>query len=187
MHESMLMKLHKILTKKIDQGHINYTVPDIWNAWDYDGEECRKLPSNEILVNPYRFYSQVIEKHILPYKKSKNDYSSSLSKVLGKKLKKDELGGDWVRKSVLYSTMIRSSSAWDNDRSYSLDMSNFDGIKETGSFVKMLALLPFLEKLGVDTVYMLPISRFSLKDKKGELGSPYGVASFYDIDDDAHS
>ncbi|MCK7487449.1 MAG: hypothetical protein MZU97_19500 [Bacillus subtilis] len=46
----------------------------------------------------------------------------------------------------------------------------------------MLALLPLLKKMGVDTVYMLPISRFSLKDKKGELGSPYGVASFFDLD-----
>jgi len=36
--------------------------------------------------------------------------------------------------------------------------------------------------MGVTTVYMLPISKYSLKDKKGDLGSPYGVASFYEID-----
>jgi len=182
MHESKLGKLHKILSNQIHLGKINYAVPDIWNAWDYSGEETRKLPSNELLVNPFRFYSSVIETAILPNVNKKVDYHLSLSKMLHKTPKKNELGGDWVRKSVLYSTMIRSSSAWDHDRSYTLDISNFNGMKETGTFVKMLPLLPFLKKLGVDTVYMLPISRFSLKDKKGELGSPYGVASFYDID-----
>ena len=182
MHESKLAKLHKILEKKISIGNINYTVPDIWNAWNYNGEEMRKLPSNELLVNPYRFYSSVISRVISPLREKGKDYNHSLSKITNREIAKGELGGDWVRKSVLYSTMIRSSSAWDHDRSYSLDLSNFDGIKETGSFVKMLALLPFMKKMGVDTVYMLPISRFSLKDKKGELGSPYGVASFYDID-----
>ncbi len=182
MRESKLVKLHNVLSKNIKKGKINYTVPDIWNAWNYTGSEAKKLPSNELLVNPYRFFSEVIESYILPKKVSERDYLKSLSKIQNFKLKKSEQGGDWVRKSVLYSTMIRSSSAWDNDRSYSLDLANFDNIKETGSFVKMLALLPFLQKLGVDTVYMLPISRFSLKDKKGDLGSPYGVASFYDID-----
>lgn len=182
MRESKLSKLSKILEKKIPQGHINYTVPDIWNSWNYQGEEMRKIPSNELLVNPYRFYSSVINDVILPNKCKATDYNLSLSKIINRQIMKGELGGDWIRKSVLYSTMIRSSAAWDHDRSYSLDLSNFDGLKETGSFVKMLALLPFIKKMGVDTVYMLPISRFSLKDKKGELGSPYGVASFYDID-----
>lgn len=182
MHESKLTKLQKILEKQIPNGNINYTVPDIWNAWDYDGPEMKRIPSNELLVNPYRFYSSVIKNVISIARIKGKDYNQSLSKITNRVIEKNEIGGDWVRKSVLYSTMIRSSAAWDHDRSYSLDLSNFNGLKETGSFVKMLAILPFMKKMGVDTVYMLPISRFSLKDKKGELGSPYGVASFYDID-----
>ncbi|MBU1144607.1 MAG: alpha-amylase [Firmicutes bacterium] len=182
MAQSKLSLLYNILSNKIHLGKINYVVPDIWNAWDYQGEELRKLPSGEILVNPYRFYSEIISSYILPSKLEKKDYSLSLSKIQNVKLPKNALGGDWVRKAVLYSTLIRTSSAWDHDRSFSLDLSNFNEMKETGTFVKMLPLLPFLKKMGVDTVYMLPISRFSLKDKKGELGSPYGVASFFDID-----
>lgn len=180
--QNKLNKLLDILEKNIDKGSINYVVPDIWNAWDYSGEEMRRMPNGELLVNPYRFYSSVIRQYILPKSNDKKDYSKSLSKIENIKHKKGYLGGDWVRQSVMYSTMIRTSAAWDHDRSFSLDLSNFDGIKETGTFVKMLALLPFLKKMGVDTVYMLPISRFSLKDKKGELGSPYGVASFFDLD-----
>ncbi len=180
--ESKLKKLHKILKGQIHQGNINYVVPDIWNAWDYAGQEMRRMPSGELLVNPYRFYSSVIEQNILPNASPKKNYSQSLSKVMNLNHPIPYQGGDWVRQSVMYSTMIRTSAAWDHDRSFSLDISNFDGMKETGTFVKMLVMLPFLKKMGVDTVYMLPISRFSLKDKKGELGSPYGVASFFDLD-----
>jgi starch synthase (maltosyl-transferring) len=179
---SGLLKLKTILEKKIDQGNINYVVPDLWNAWDYDGSEMRKLPSGELLVNPYRFYASVIGKAILANRNPDKNYNQSLSRAFPVKTDKKYYGGDWVRKAVLYSTMIRTSTTWDHDRSYSLDVANFDAMKETGTFVKTLALLPFLKKIGVDTVYMLPISKFSLKDKKGELGSPYGVASFFDLD-----
>lgn len=179
---SKIEKLRNVLASKIDQGKINYAVPDLWNAWDYQGEEARKIPSQELLVNPYRFYASVIDDYILPNKKEDTNYLKSLSQIKNVKIKKGESGGDWVRKSVLYSTMIRTSSAWDHDRSFSLDLSNFNELKETGTFVKMLVLLPLLKKMGVDTLYLLPLSRFSLKDKKGDLGSPYGVANFFDID-----
>ncbi len=184
MSGSRLMKLKNILVSKIPSGNINYTVPDLWNAWNYSGEETHRLLSHELLVNPYRFYSEVISSYILPKAKTNQNYLESLAKSSNTIPEKGTLGGEWVKKSVLYSTMIRASSAWDHDRSYSLDVSNLDEMKETGTFVKMLALLPLLQKLGVDTMYLLPISRYSRKEKKGELGSPYGVASFYDIDPD---
>lgn len=179
---SKLEKLSKVLIRKVKKGNINYAIPDLWNAWNYEGKELRKIPSQELLVNPYKFYSSLIADYILPNKEKQNDYHKSLSSIKKQKLQVGELGGDWVRKSVLYSTMIRTSSAWDHDRSFSLDLSNFNDIKETGTFVKTLALLPLLKKMGVDTLYLLPISRFSLKDKKGELGSPYGIANFFDLD-----
>lgn len=179
---SKLEKLAKILDKKTIQGNINFAVPDLWNAWDYQGEEIKKIPSQELLVNPYRFFSELIKFYVLPKKDKEYDYSKSLSISKKNKIKKNEIGGDWSRRAVLYSTMIRVSSAWDHDRSFSLDESNFDELKETGTFVKMLALLPLLKKMGVDTLYLLPLSRFSLKDKKGELGSPYGVANFFELD-----
>ncbi len=182
MAQSKLEKLAKILKKQVKNGHINYAIPDLWNAWNYKGSEMRKIPSNELLVNPYGFYSELITDYILKNSDKNIDYGLSLSKALDHQPRKGEIGGDWVRRSVLYSMMIRTSSAWDNDRSFSLDISNFNQIKETGTFVKTLALLPLLIKMGVDTLYLLPISRFSLKDKKGELGSPYGIANFFDLD-----
>lgn len=179
MANTLLERLQKRLEQQIPKGRLNYVVPDLWNAWDYDGEELRRMKDGNLLVNPYRFYSSVIKNRILPNRQKDKDYSLSLSRMNGTV---SAFGGDWVRKSVMYSTMIRASAAWDHDRSNSLDLTNFDDLKETGTFVKMLALLPLFQKMGVDVVYMLPISRFSLKDKKGELGSPYGVASFFDLD-----
>ncbi len=179
---SILEKLKSVLSCKVESGNINYVVPDLWNAWDYSGNEMRKLPSNELLVNPYQFYLSVIEEYILVHKQDGIKYLQSLSKIKHVKSLPGKTGGDWIKSSVLYSTMIRASSAWDHDRSFSLDISNFDKMKETGTFVKMLALLPLLKKMGVDTMYLLPLSKFSLKDKKGDLGSPYGVSSFFDLD-----
>jgi hypothetical protein len=36
---SKLEKLRNVLQRKIDSGNINYAIPDLWNAWDYDGTE----------------------------------------------------------------------------------------------------------------------------------------------------
>lgn len=182
--ESQLKRLLEILNKNNNKTNVfNYVVPDLWNAWGYDGEEVLRTSWGEMMVNPYNFYSRVIESYILPKAKDGIDYNQSLSQ-LNNSYKDEEgyLGGDWIKESVVYSMMIRTSTSWDHDRSGDLENSNIYGLKETGTFVKSLALLPLLKKMGVNTVYMLPISKFSLKDKKGELGSPYGVCNFFELD-----
>lgn len=174
--ESMLIKLSEILKKNKKTG-INYVVPDLWYLENYNIDH-KLLPTREVLVNPYDFYSAVIDEYIIPKMKDGIDYSTSYSK--GNNIK--SANGEWIRKEVLYSMMIRTSASYDSDRSYSLDLSNIDGLKETGTFVKTLALLPLLKRLGVSVVYLLPLSKYALKDKKGELGSPYGVESFTKLD-----
>ncbi|MGI6392673.1 MAG: alpha-amylase [Candidatus Izemoplasmatales bacterium] len=177
MRKGKLEKLAKVLENKIALGRINYVVPDIWNAWDYDGPELRRLPSEELLVNPYRFFATLIREWILIHKAPNTNYRRSLSAI-------DDTAnnGDWLKRSTLYSLMVRTSAAWDHDRSHSLDSRNFDNLKETGTFVKALALLPFLVKMGVDTIYLLPVTKFSRNNKKGELGSPYAVSNYTELD-----
>lgn len=183
MKQSNLTKLLEVLSNNEDTHVYNYTVPDIWNCFDYNPDKIIGLKNHELLIEPYDFYASVIRDFILPEKNNNLDYTNSLSIATSRKLpKRNYTGGDWIKESVLYSTMIRASAAWDHDRSESLDISNIYHMPETGSFVKMLALLPLLKKMGVDVVYMLPISKFSLKDKKGELGSPYGVSNFTELD-----
>ena len=181
MQKLILNKLLTALQENDDKRIYNYTVPDLWNCFDYDESKYIRTKSNELMVNPYDFFSSVIEDYILPEVNSSIDYGKSLSNnhTLPKQGYK---GGDWIKESVCYSTMIRVSSAWDFDRSGKLEQDNIYHMTETGSFVKMLSLLPLLKKMGVTVVYMLPISKFSLKDKKGDLGSPYGVSNFNELD-----
>ena len=179
----MLEKLLQTLISNNKNHILNYSVPDLWNCFDYDPSKYTKLKSNELIVNPYDFYSSVIKDYILPNKKDNINYSLSLSLGTKKVIPKSNYrGGDWIKQSVVYSTMIRTSAAWDNDRSGHIDSSNIYHMPETGSFVRMLAILPLLKKMGVNTIYMLPISKYSLKDKKGDLGSPYGVSNFNELD-----
>ncbi len=182
MKQLMLEKLLKTLLENKGNEIYNYTIPDLWNCFDYDVTKFIKTPSNELIVNPYDFYSSVIQDYILPNKIENLDYQKALSISFPKNRPLSYRGGDWIKESVIYSTMIRTSTAWDSDRSGKLEDKNIYQMPETGSFVKMLALLPLLKKIGVDVVYMLPISKFSLEDKKGELGSPYGVSNFNELD-----
>jgi len=173
-----LEKLNTILKKKARGRKVyNYVVPDLWNCFDYQGKEQIKTPWGELIVNPFKFYSDLVSNYIMKGHEGR-DYSQPLSQALGL----DTANGEWIRKASVYSTMIRTSAAYDHDRSGKLDDENIYGVNEGGTFVKMLALLPLLQKMGIDTLYMLPISQFSTKDKKGDLGSPYGVSNFFKID-----
>ena len=173
-----LEKLYQILSKKTEQGHINYVVPDLWNAWEYQGDEIRRLPSQEFLVNPYKFYSRLIKDVYIEFADKRRNYLKSLSNI-----NKEKSKHHWLLESVVYSTHIRTSASWDHDRSFSLDISNFNGMKETGTFIKMLAYLPTLKRMGINSIYLLPITKYSTEHKKGELGSPYAVKSFFDLDE----
>jgi len=154
----------------------NFAIPDLWMSFDYKGPQI-KVHDGNILVNPYHFYQALIEDQFLP--KSKVELAgyyqnNPVEKGLG--------NGNWIKKSSVYSTMIRTSGSYDHDRTGRLEDSNLYHLKDTGTFIKTLAMLPLLKRLGIDVLYMLPIAKYSLKDKKGELGSPYGVASFSKLD-----
>ncbi|MDF2699177.1 MAG: alpha-amylase [Haloplasmataceae bacterium] len=181
---SKLVELMNVLKNKNNKNVFNYTVPDLWNVWNYNGDEMIRTNWGELIVNPFNFYYEVINSFILPKKEADYNYSKPINQIKNINRPKDThyLGGDWIKESVVYSMMIRTSTSWDHDRSGNLDDKNLYGLKDTGTFVKTLALLPLLKKMGVDVVYMLPISKFSTKDKKGELGSPYGVSNFYELD-----
>ena len=176
---SYLLKLQQAL-KRQSLAHdypFNYTLPDLFDSLDLKCTSKYKLPSGEIRVNPYQFFDELIS--LLLKGKSKpvcQPYYADHS------LPQGGTRGNWIRQSSVYSCMIRTSSSWDHDRSGELESKNIYGLKETGTFVKTLALLPLLKKMGIDTLYLLPISQYSTKNKKGDLGSPYGVSNFFKLD-----
>ena len=154
----------------------NFALPDTWVSFDYKGEHI-KIHDGNVLVNPYHFYKSLIQSQFLS-KESKPLAGYYTQHKVDANLK----NGDWIKKSSVYSMMIRSSGSYDHDRTGRLDEKNFYGLKDTGTFIKSLAILPLLKRMGIDVLYLLPIAKYSLKDKKGELGSPYGVANFTALD-----
>lgn len=179
---SALKKLLESLkneAKKHENVIFNYAIPELWNIHNYNDSKTIHTPSGDVLVNPYNFLISLIENEILPNKKARINYSKSLATI-----NKENNNGDWIKNAVAYSILPRASAAYDHDRSGNLELSNMYSLKETGTFVKALALLPLLKKMGVTLVYMLPIAEYTRMYKKGEMGSPYGVKDFYHIDKD---
>ncbi|MGL5295505.1 MAG: alpha-amylase [Culicoidibacterales bacterium] len=174
----VVASLHK-QQKRTSKAIFNYTIPDLWNCFGFQAN--MQTTWGELLVNPYSFYASVIEDYIFKtdsYNPNTN-YLQSLGKIYDNAA---DYNGEWLKQASVYSMMVRTSTAWDHDRSGLLEDENLYGLKETGTFIKSLALLPLLKKMGITTVYLLPISQFSLRDKKGELGSPYAVSSFSILD-----
>jgi len=157
------------------KGSINqFAIPDLWQTFDYQSNSAKPLADGQIVCDPYDFFYELIDKVYL----SDASKVQSLSRQKGLNSK-----GDWLKSSVLYSSLIRTSSAWDHDRSGDLEICNLSGLKETGTFVKMLAVLPYLKEMGVNALYLLPIMQFSKAHKKGDMGSPYSVQNFFKLDE----
>jgi len=52
-----------------------------------------------------------------------------------------------------------------------------------GTILNAIAMLPYIHSLGVNTIYLLPITSIGKYNKKGELGSPYSIRNPYEIDE----
>src|SRR5690554_6169070 len=89
----------------------------------------------------------------------------------------EEEAGDNLCRRVIYGMFIRAHSAWNH----------YDGEEIVpGTFLKSLSLLPLLQALGVDMIYLLPVFNYSEKYKKGETGSPYAIKNLYQLDENLH-
>lgn len=183
-NRSRLLRLAKRLGERIPEGeNIKYAVPKIWNTFGYNGKEVKFSSNGTIRVNPYRFYFECINKAILSSYDENMDYSISLSSIMGVENKKEGyLGGDWIAQSSIYGLQIRTSTSWDHDESGELELINGYGMRDTGTFMKTIALIPMLKKIGINVIYMLPVSKSSMKFRKGEMGSPYAVKNFFELD-----
>ena len=89
----------------------------------------------------------------------------------------------WTRNSVVYNMFVRLTTAYDHNRDGAVSTQPLPcGFRETGTFLKSIALLPYLERLGINTIYLLPVTIPGKENKKGNLGSPYAVKNPYEID-----
>ncbi|HOJ88848.1 MAG TPA: alpha-amylase family glycosyl hydrolase [Pseudothermotoga sp.] len=155
----------------------DYCIPKAWLFEKYDGPA--RFENDRVFVEPSRYFESIIE-WILEKKEKNIDYNKSLSLHRGVKDR------NWVRSAVIYSSLARSTVAYNHKGFGRFESDDILGYRESGTFLKMIALLPHLVKLGVNVLYLLPVTQSSQMFKKGEIGSPYSVKDFLKIDQSYH-
>jgi hypothetical protein len=92
--------------------------------------------------------------------------------------------GDWTRDAVVYNMFTRLTTAWDHDGDGRIGLADLaGGLRETGTFLKSIAVLPYLKMLGVNTIHLLPVTLIGSDGNKGTLGSPYAIKNPYKLDE----
>jgi starch synthase (maltosyl-transferring) len=81
--------------------------------------------------------------------------------------------------TIVYNGLLRHITAWQHGED-----ATAEGWCVNGSFVKMLALLPYLHALHVTTLSLLPLYERGVVGRKGTLGSPYAIRHPLRIDHD---
>lgn len=87
-----------------------------------------------------------------------------------------------VESPIIYNLFTRFTTAFDHNQDGKI-LNFAQSFKETGTFLKAIAFLPYLKKLGVNIVYLLPITAIGSEGKKGDLGSPYSISNPYKLDE----
>ncbi|NTU69090.1 MAG: alpha-amylase [Chlorobiaceae bacterium] len=82
----------------------------------------------------------------------------------------------WTSEAVVYNLFVRLGAAFDHDVDGSIGTEPLaGGFRETGTLLKAIAMLPYIKRLGANTVYLLPLTTIGTHNRKGQLGSPYAV------------
>lgn len=131
-----------------------YWIPKIW----LDENSSADLT----LINPKEFFLRSIERIF------KTNYQ------FGEKLPPNPL---------VYCILLRYTTTFDHNQDKKISTEPLYGnFYETGTILKTLSLLPYLKKLGVNILYLLPINEIGENGKKGNLGSPYAYKHPLKID-----
>ncbi|MEW9698945.1 alpha-amylase [Paenibacillus sp. SI8] len=155
--EKQLESLIGYLSLHTEKEGESFWIPAIWNECGYT--HILEEKEGEIRVQPFAFLTEHLR------------YLLELSQGYGWTERTD------FANSVIYSSLVRYTTAWDYDH---------DGEIESGTFLRMMILLPLLKKMGVTILYLLPVNRYSKLNLKGDIGSPYAVQTLFDLDANLH-
>ena len=92
--------------------------------------------------------------------------------------------GDWGKNAIAYNLLVRYGAAFDHDGDGHISCEPLpSGWRETGTFLKAIALLPFIRSLGCNTIHLLPITSIGQDGNKGDMGSAFAIRDPYALDD----
>mgnify|MGYP001034739635 CR=1 FL=1 len=139
---------------------LTYAVPDLWIAPDRSPQAHR--------VNPYRFYLDCINRIT----------ARPPQPLIG-----GRSGGEWTGEAVIYNTLIRAATGYDHDEDGEVGLDPIgDGWMETGTFLKTIATLPMVKRMGFNVIHLLPVTAIGEDGRKGNLGSVYAIQNPYRLD-----
>nr|WP_164926967.1 alpha-amylase family glycosyl hydrolase [Chlorobaculum tepidum] len=93
-------------------------------------------------------------------------------------------GQNWSASATVYNLFVRYNAAFDHDRDGHIRTEPLPcGFRETGTLLKAIAMLPYIKRMGVNTLYLLPLTSIGKINRKGELGSPYAIKNPYELDE----
>jgi glycosidase len=153
--DKLIEKLNN-LSKNNSKNHEIF-IPAVWQNINSTEAEI-KVDFPTFLINQI----EIIQKF--------NEKNSIESKNLAKK------------NPTIYNLFIRFCTAFDHNRDGKIT-NEIGKFKETGTFLKTIAILPYLKNLGVEILYFLPINSIGIDGKKGDLGSPYSINNPYKLDE----
>ncbi len=157
-----------------------YRVPALWAPV---GADVPTKPTPAQTVEPYAFFHNHVEA-ILAATIPEIDPCRSLNAQISK-----GSGGNWIKHASIYNVFIRLTTAYDHDGDGQIgggspaDLTlGKSGVRETGTFLKTIALLGHIKRLGCDVVHFLPVTSIGRDGNKGALGSPYAIKNPYELD-----
>ncbi|MBP5467659.1 MAG: alpha-amylase [Candidatus Riflebacteria bacterium] len=174
--ESLKTQLKKLADKPFKH---KYYVPSLWVEVGKEPVDGKKPQS----VHPAEFYLN----HIEAIEKNKVEGIDPFRSLNGQ-IEGGE-GGSWINNQAIYNMFVRLTTAYDHNGDNKLGGSmvdltlNQDGIRESGTFLKAIAMLGYIKALGCTTIHLLPITSIGHDGNKGELGSPYGIKNPYKLEE----
>ncbi|NTU58301.1 MAG: alpha-amylase [Chlorobiaceae bacterium] len=137
----------------------NYAVPNLW----------RSEKTGISTVDPARYYSDIVTEILASPREDKHRIRRSAS--------------EWSGDATVYNLFVRFANAFDHDRDGKIGLEPLPcGFRETGTLLKAIAMLPYIRRLGANTVYLLPLTSIGMVNRKGALGSPYAIKNPYILD-----
>lgn len=158
-----LVEIIRALEARRQPLNLPYFVPGLWASAGAD-----TTFTAAIQVDPYRFYHERL---------------NVIATSHPQRLVSGPPGGEWSRRALVYNLFPRVTTAFDHDADGEVSIvPNRDGWRETGTLLKCIALLPYIQGMGFNTVHLLPILSIGQDGKKGTLGSPYAIRNQYQLD-----
>jgi starch synthase (maltosyl-transferring) len=140
----------------------DYRIPVLWSQSDHGGNE------RVTVVKAISFFLECIDAILSSEDASPVQQAS---------------GGEWTKDAVVYNMFVRLTTAWDHDGDGTVGIDDLPGgLRETGTFLKCIALLPHIKRMGCNTIHLLPITAIGKDGNKGTLGSPYAIRNPYELD-----